>query len=320
MEDQGDRLEGKMEDQGAKLSGMGVFGLMKEAVKLMYHNFALFLTFVTSFTIPSSLFTIFVFSAVDLHHHYVLSDFIGKGELVIFKWKFETLISPLALNFGFILINLAPAAWLNTAVCTRGVISIYQRESLTTSIKNTYINVHKPVFRLVATQSILYLLFLAILCLSLSQPKTNPLIYIPITLLIVLYHLPSPQVAIVERRYCAVFRAMEVACSKLWTSLGLAVFSVLWFGVLKLSVEFLLKEEYPLWRKALAYPPLVVAVVFMSIFWQVVYTLLYLSSVKVDLENLDVESGGVVGDVNQPLLVDGNEESDAISTSHHGIA
>lgn len=84
MEDQGDRLEGKMEDRGDRLSGMGVFGLMKEAVELMYHNFALFLTFVTSFTMPTSLFTIFVFSAVDLHHHYVLSDFIGKVRTLLF--------------------------------------------------------------------------------------------------------------------------------------------------------------------------------------------------------------------------------------------
>lgn len=61
-----------------RLERMGVFGLMKEAVKLMRQNFYLFLSFVTSFTIPCSVFTVFLLSAIDVHQRYVISDFISE--------------------------------------------------------------------------------------------------------------------------------------------------------------------------------------------------------------------------------------------------
>lgn len=246
-----------------------------------------------------------------------------QGELVIFGWKFETLISPLGLNFGFIILNLLPVAWLNTVVCTRGVVSIYRNEDLTTSLKNCFLSLPLVVLRLIATQSILYCTLVITLGVSLipdssSISSDSPSSAVSLLrwvftggVLVLLYHLPTPQVAILERRnygFRGVYRAMELAYSKLWTSLGLALFSLSYFCLLKLLVDILLRDSYPFWTKFLAYPPLVISVIAMSIFWQVVYTLFYLSNSRVDLDKADsiqpdMESSGQAADITQPLLV-----------------
>lgn len=175
------------------------------------------------------------------------------------------------------------------------------------------------VLRLIATQSILYCAVLIVLAISLlpnntsvSSSAVNILSYFPSvfigSILVLLYHLPTPQVAILEPRsygFRGVYRAMELAYSKLLTSLGLAFFSVSYFCLLKLLVDVLLRDSYPFWTKFLAYPPLVISVIAMSIFWQVVYTLLYLSTIQVDLDKLepDMESRSQAADINHPLLV-----------------
>lgn len=329
-----------MEDQGCgldRLGRMGVMGLTKEAVKIMRQNVPLFLSFVTSFTIPCGLFTIFLLSAIDIHHRYVLEDFISKGELVIFGWKFETMISPLGLNFGFIFLNLAPVAWLNTAVCTRGVVSIYRNEDLTTSIKHSFLHVQWAVLRLVATQSLLYCYLFIVLGIFLIPDRSSIPSSAPVhigrylswvltsTVVVLLYHLPTPQVAILECKnygFRGVFRAAEIAYSNLSTAIGLAFFSVSYFCLLKLLVDVLLRDSYPFWTKFLVYPPLVVSVIAMSIFWQVVYTLFYLSNSLVDLDKVDaiqadMESSGEAADINEPLLADDVERNESNSNSQH---
>jgi len=318
-----------------RLGRMGVWGLTKEAVKIMRQNVPLFLSFVTSFTIPCGLFTIFLLAAIDIHHRYVLDDFISKGELSIFGWKFETMISPLGLNFGFIFLNLAPVAWLNTAVCTRGVVSIYRNEDLKTSIKHSFLHVQWAVLRLLATQALMYCYFFIVLGILLIPDRSSNIPssafnigsilswVLTSTVVVLLYHLPTPQVAILESKnygFRGVFRAAEIAYSKLSTSLGLAFLSVSYFCLLKLLVDVLLKDSYPFWTKFLAYPPLVVTSIAMSIFWQVVYTLFYLSNSLVDLDKVDAiqadaESIGEAADLNQPLLDDEAERNESNSNS-----
>jgi hypothetical protein len=344
-----------------RLERMGVFELMKEAIRLMRQNFYLFLTFVTSFTIPCSIFTVFLLSAIDIHRCYAIDDFISKvggcssflmrllselvafkccaschgndnwdlcgcvqGELVILRWKFETLISPLGLNFVFLILNLLAAALPNTVVCTRGAVTSYKDEDLTTSIKSCYVDLLWAVLRLIATQALMYCFFVIILALYFFPDSSSetPLYVINIlrvmrwvftcSFFVLLYPLPVSQVAILERRNYGlrgVYRAMEVAFSKFLTALGLAFFSLSYFALLKLLVDVLLKDSYPFWTKFLVYPPLVVSVIAMSVFWQVVYTLFYLSSnIHVNLDTVDLtqpgaENRGAETDIHQPLLV-----------------
>lgn len=320
-----------------RLERMGVFELMKEAIRLMRQNFYLFLTFVTSFTIPCSVFTVFLLSAIDIHRCYAIDDFISKGELVILRWKFETLISPLGLNFVFLILNLLAAALPNTVVCTRGAVTSYKDEDLTTSIKSCYVDLLWAVLRLIATQALVYCFFVIILALHFFPDSSSetPLYVINIvrvmrwvftcSFFVLLYLLPVSQVAILERRNYGlrgVYRAMEVAFSKFSTALGLAFFSLSYFALLKLLVDVLLKDSYPFWTKFLVYPPLVVSVIAMSVFWQVVYTLFYLSSNihvnldKVDLTQPGAENRGAETDIHQPLLANEVESSDNSSGKH----
>jgi len=174
------------------------------------------------------------------------------------------------------------------------------------------------VLRLVATQSLLYCYLFIILGISLiphhstipsSALNAGSILswVLTSTVVVLLYHLPTPQVAILECKnygFRGVFRAAEIAYSNLSTSLGLAFFSVSYFCLLKLLVDVLLRDSYPFWTKFLAYPPLVVSVIAMSIFWQVVYTLFYLSNSPVDLDKADaIQADMEAADINQPLLV-----------------
>lgn len=246
---------------------------------------------------------------------------------MILGWKFKTLISPLGLNFVFITLNLLPVALLNTAVCTRGVVCIYKYEDLTTSLKNSFIDLHWAVLRLIATQSLVYCFVVIILafCLfpdssSISSDPHSHVVNLVILLrwvfigsfLVLLYPLPVSQVAILEPRNYGlrgVYRAMELAFSKFLTAFALAFLSLSYFILFKLLVDFLLKDSYPFWTKFVVYPPLVIAVIAMSIFWQVVYTLFYLSTtmrVNLDKANLIqpvMEDRRPETDIHQPLLV-----------------
>lgn len=243
-----------------------------------------------------------------------------QGELGIFGWKFKTIVSPLCLNFGFIILNLLPVALLNTVVCTRGVVCIYRKEDLATSVKNSFRNIHWAVLRLIATQTLIDCFLVIILGCALIVAGCNSSISHIVSLLcwvftcscfILFHHLPTPQIAVLERGnygFRGVSRAMELAYSKLLTSLGLALFSVSYFCLLKLLVDILLRNSYPFWTKFLVYPPLVIYVTGMSVFLPVVYTLFYLSNIQVDLDKVDaippdMESGGQVADINQPLLL-----------------
>ncbi|KAG0627970.1 hypothetical protein M758_2G240700 [Ceratodon purpureus] len=321
-------------DCSRRLERMSVFGLMKEAIVLMRQNVYLFLSFVTSFTIPCSVFTVFLLSAVDINQRYVISDFISKGELVILGWKFKTLISPLGLNFVFIILNLLPVALLNTVVCTRGVVRIYKDEDLTTSIKNSYIDLHWAVLRLFATQSLVYCVFVIILAFSLLPDSSSSPSYVVNIIsvlrwvfagsfIVLLYPIPASQVAILERRnygFRGVYRALQLGFSRFLTALWLGFFSLSYFVLLKLLVDVLLKDSYPFWTKFLVYPPLVISVIAMSIFWHVVYTLFYLSC-NINLDDVDpiqpvarAENRGPEIDVHQPLLADEVESSDESSS------
>ena len=244
---------------------------------------------------------------------------------MILWWRFETLISPLGLNFVFIILNLIPVAVLNAVVCTRGtVVSIYNlNEDLTTLIKNSYMDLHWAALRLIATQSLINCFPVIILLFYLfnDMPSDTPSYVVNMvtvvlwmftgSFLLLLYPLPVSQVAILERQSYGlrgVSRAAELAFSKISVALGLAFFSLAYFVLLKVLVDILLKDSYPFWTKFLVYPPLVISVIAMSIFWQVVYTLFYLSSnIHVNLDKVSLiqpltDNRGPETDNHQPFV------------------
>ncbi|XP_024362658.1 uncharacterized protein [Physcomitrium patens] len=321
-------MDAQVEDRLAK---MGVFGLMKEATRLIVQNFWLFFSFVTSFTIPCGIFTVFLLSAVDIRHRYGMEEFISRGEVVILWWKFETLLSPLALNFIFIILNLLPMALLNAVVCTRGVVECYKGDDLKTAIKNSFIDLQWGVLRLITTQFLFcaYLFIAMYLFLSHEHDPTLARI-ISISrwaalglFLVFLYPLPASQVAILEPKNYGlrgIMRAARLAFTKLSTALGLAFFSLSYLVLLKGLVEIVLSVPLPPRFKFLVYPPLVVFVVTMTIFWQVVYALLYLSAnAHLELEKTLIRPAMVekiqASDIDQPLLTNevGNSQEDSRS-------
>lgn len=215
----------------------------------------------------------------------------------IFGFRF-TPLTPEALHLLFLILNVVPLAWLNTVVCARGVINIYAQQDLANSLKNSHEGLPWGVLRVVATQVWFYLacsLFIvAQACLGpLDPPNSSNLwliltnavnvtgfVVLPLLVFCFFYPLPAQQIAALEPRNYGIkgyLRAANLVTGKRLTSINLAMLTVAYVVILKLLVDFALQKSFPFWTRFLAYPPLVLFVIAMSIFWQVAFTILYLA-------------------------------------------
>lgn len=220
-----------------------------------------------------------------------------QGQKEFFGLRF-TPLTPEALHLLFLILNMLPLAWLNTVVCARGVINIYAQQNLTNSLKNSYKGLPWGVLRVIATQVWFYLacslVIVAETCLApLDPPNSSNLcliltntvnllafVVLPLLIFCFLYPLPAQQVAALELGNYGIkgyLRAAKLLTAKRLTSIILAMLMCVYVVVLKLLVNFALQKSFPFWTQFLAYPPLVLFVIAMSIFWQVAFTILYLS-------------------------------------------
>ena len=211
-----------------------------------------------------------------------------------------TPLTPEALHLLFLLLNMVPLAWLNTVVCARGVINIYAQQNLASALKDSYEGLPWGVLRVVATQVWFYLacsLFIVAqaclgpldppnssnLCLILTNAvNLTGLVILPLLVFCFFYPLPAQQIAALEPGNYGIkgyLRAANLVTGKRVTSINLAMLTVLYVVILKLLVDFALQKSFPFWAQFVAYPPLVLFVIAMSIFWQVAFTILYLSCV-----------------------------------------